>query len=868
VTDWKRWHAAFAAIAFAVPLFVYLRTMNVTVPFWDSGEFIATSYILGNPHPPGNPLYTLVGRIFSLVPIGSIAQRVNFISVLCGAFACLFTFLIVARALRRTLEDQFQTGAARLAALVGGLVAAFFLAWSTSAWNNSIEAEVYAASTAILTFAAWLGFRWWDRVGTPGNDRLLVVIMLVLGLSAGVHLGTVLVAPGILLLVGMARPSYYTSKRFWAGLLTSGLFTMYVGLAIVRGWPLPQALLLLWGGGLVFLLAWRRDLLLKNNLVTWCSLAILAGFTIQYVLLIRAQQMPAINEGAPATIEALREYLGRKQYGPASPFERRADLWYQISHMYLRYVGQQWPILEKLGSLDLQSFWVRLVNMIPFALFFLGAWWNFQRDRKTFWFFAAQHLLFGPFLIFYLNFTDHEVRERDYFFTNSYQFIAVWIGMGAAALLHAVARAFEPGGATAGPPAAVRAAATADAAPAVSAAEGAPPASRPVSPAPAAAWATAVALVGFSILPARAGWFEHDHSRFWIAHNYAYNMLAPLAPNAVVMTNGDNDTFPLWYIQEVEGFRKDVRVVNMSLLNTPWYILQLKNQEPKVPFTMSDRQIEQLYPYLDEKGEVVWVKDLAVKDMIVANQWRKPIYLAVTVPEQMGLEKQLTLEGLAYRVSPEPTRKEIDLETTIRNLYQVFRYDGLLDKNRNFDASVYKDDNAMKLVQNYSAAHVQVAYQLQTMGRIPEAIKALDDARKISPDFPGLLEYLARLYDGSGNAAKAESLYREGLARYPNSPEFYFHLGTMAYRRGNIAESIDLLRRATAMNQQYFDWFSALFTVYWQTGQSEAALEVLRGWLRAHPEDRQTAADLAVYEDSLRILGGGEPPPRPLPGER
>ncbi|HSQ61293.1 MAG TPA: DUF2723 domain-containing protein, partial [Acidobacteriota bacterium] len=148
MTDWKRWHAAFAAIAFAVPLFVYLRTMNVTVPFWDSGEFIATSYILGNPHPPGNPLYTLVGRIFTLVPIGSIAQRVNFISALCGAFACFFTFLIVARALRRTFEDQFQTGAARLAALVGGLVAAFFLAWSTSAWTNSIEAEASRRSSA------------------------------------------------------------------------------------------------------------------------------------------------------------------------------------------------------------------------------------------------------------------------------------------------------------------------------------------------------------------------------------------------------------------------------------------------------------------------------------------------------------------------------------------------------------------------------------------------------------------------------------------------------------------------------------------------------------------------------------------------
>jgi len=836
VIAWKRWHAAFAALAFAVPLFVYIRTLTVSVPFWDSGEYIATSYILGLPHPPGNPVYTMLGRMMCLLPFGSIAQRVNFMSALSSAIACLFTFLIVTRVLRRTLEDRLDTGAARLSCLVGGLVASFFLAWSNSFWDSAIEAEVYSLSSALIVFVIWLGFRWWDRLEEPGNDKLIVIIMLVLGISTGVHLGTVLVAPGLLLLLGLVRPRYYLSKRFWAGLATTGAFTIYVSMAVIRGWPLPTQLLLFWGGGVALLTLWRRDLLWKNNLVTWCSLALLAGYTVQFVLLLRAQQLPAINEGAPATIEALRDYLGRKQYGPASPFERRADLWYQISHMYLRYVGQQWSILERLGSLDLKSFWVRLVNMLPFALFFLGGWWNLRRDKKTFWFFAVQHLFMAPFLIFYLNFTDHEVRERDYFFTNSYHFIAIWIGMGAAALLQAVAEAFAP-------PAAEKPAAAA-----------APPGEARIAPAPTAAWVTGVSLIVFAMLPAKAGWFEHDRSNFWIAHNYAYNMLTPLAPNAIVMTNGDNDTFPLWYIQEVEGVRKDVRVVNMSLLNTPWYILQLKNQEPKVPFSFTDEQIKALYPYLDERtGQVVWVKDVAVRNMIAANQWKKPVYLAVTVPDEMGLEKHLTLEGLVYRVQPDSTAPEIDLEATLRNLYQVFRYQGLLTPDREYDQSVYKDDNAMKLVQNYSAAYVQAAYHLQTAGRADEAIKLLNDARKISPDFPGLLEYLGRLYDGTGDVAKAESLYRDGLARYPSSPEFYYHLGTLEYRRGNVPQAIDLLRQATLLSQQYFDWFSALFTVYWQTGQREAALEVLRLWLRAHPDDRQTAEELKVFEDSLRL---------------
>ena len=849
MNSWKRWHAIFGALALGVPLFVFLRTLTVTVPFWDSGEYIATSRILGLPHPPGNPVYTMLGRMLTLIPIASIAQRVNFMSALASALTCFFTYLVVVRALRRTFEDRFESGAAWVACLVGGLTAAFFVAFSSSFWDSAIEAEVYSLSSALIAFTMWLAFRWWDRLDQPGNDKLLILVTYILGVSTGVHLGTILVAPGLLFLLALIRPTIFTSGRFWASALLLLGTLAFLGVTEASGWSPPLLVLILLIGGLAAFLISRRDRLVRDNLATWWALAVLVGFSVQLFLLIRSQQMPAINEGSPSTFEAWKDYLLRKQYGPSNPFDRRADLWFQITHMYFRYVGEQWKIINKIGSLDIQSFWVRLVNMLPFALAFLGAWWNAQRDKKTFWFFVAQNVIMAPFLIFYLNFTDHEVRERDYFFTNSYHFIAIWIGMGAAALLHSVVEAIAPAGARAAPPPR----------PAAALAEGAGSSEPgPLPAAPAVAWIVGIALIGFSALPARAGWFEHDRSNFWIAQNYAYNMLAPLAPNSIVMTNGDNDTFPLWYIQEVEGFRKDIRVVNMSLLNTPWYILQLKNLEPKVPFTYTDAEIEKLYPYLDEKsGQVVWVKDLAVKNMMAANAWNKPVYLAVTVPDQMGMDKQLTLEGLVYRISPQPVTNEIDLNRTMKNLYEVFRYRGLLDANRNFDKAVYKDDNAMRLVQNYSAAHVQVAYQLQSQQRPAEAIKVLEDARKISPDFPGLLEYLGRLYDQTGNPAKAEAYYREGLERFPSSPEFYFHLGTLAYRQGKVDEAVQLLRRATELSQQYFDWYSALFTVLWQTGQKAEAIDVLRNWLRAHPEDQQTSEEIKRFEDSLRTAPPG-----------
>jgi len=851
VTWSKRWHWIAAGLALGVPLLGYVRTLTPTVPFWDSGEFIATSFILGLPHPPGSPVYTMIGRLVCLLPFATTAWRVNFMSALFSALACLLTYLVVSRVLERWWSNEAPKPGTPFLCAVGGLVATLFMAFSNSFWDNAIEAEVYAFSVFLIMVCVWLAFRWWDRVGEDGNDKLLVLIAYVLAIATGVHLNTILVGPGLLVLLALIRPNYFSRGRFWFSAIILLGFVFFLWLNDVSEQiNVPGGIILIIFASICVVWFVNRQKLVKNNLATWWALATLVGFTIQLFLWIRSQQHPAINEGSPDTFTTWKDYLLRKQYGPTNPFERRADVGYQINHMYLRYVGQQFRLTDGFGPFGSNSFWVIAVNAIPYLLLLLGAWWNWKRDKKTFWFFFVQNVVMGPALIFYLNFTDHEVRERDYFFTNSYMFLAMWMGMGAAGVLSWLGRAFEPARAPA--PSATAATATA----------------APQGPERYGVWLGAAAMIGISLLPAKEGWYEHDRSGFYIAHDYAYNMLTPLAPNAIVMTNGDNDTFPLWYIQEVEGVRKDVRVANLSLLNTPWYIKQLRDQKPQVPFSYTDAQLDALQPYQDEKtGKIIWVKDEAVADMVKTNQWKKPIYMAVTVPEQLGFEKNLTLEGLVFRVSPhEVGDHAVDTQKTLDNLYSVFRYKGLLDRNRDYDRSVYKDDNAYKLVQNYSAAHVQVAYQLQQAGQPQEAIKVLRDAVKMTPDFPGLLEYLGKSYQDMGDTTTAEKVFQDAQQRFPNSAEFYFHLGVIHWQRGHRLRRSDLvekglaeLRRACELDQRYFDWFGGLFSALWLEGRKQEAVDVLQTWSRAHPEDAQGQSWLQTYEDSLRILQGGAP---------
>ncbi|MDI6809600.1 MAG: DUF2723 domain-containing protein [Candidatus Eisenbacteria bacterium] len=750
------------AALFVVAFAAYLITLTPTVPFWDAGEFIATAYVLGIPHPPGTPLYVLIGRLASIIPVSTIAVRLNFLSAFTSVLAVLFLYLSTLRLLKLWFKPplkSFQTITCCLGALSAGLFAAF----SRVFWDSAIEAEVYSLSSFFMMFCLWLSLRWWERLGEKNDDTLLLLIVYLLSLSVSIHLGTVLVAPSIVLLV--------------------------------------------------FAVNWRS--IFNSKFIGWAFLLCFVGVSVHLYLLIRSRLNPPIDEANPDNWRALWDVLRRDQYKPGSIFIRRADFSLQLG-MYIRYLKEQFVLTNYLTPVSIY---------LPLALGIFGAVSHAMREKKGFLLIGTFFLITSLGLIIYLNFTASEVRERDYFYTFSFLIMAMWIGMGLAALADWV-RISVKGGLQ--------------------------------KPLIVSVWSISIILpiLPVSPRPVSDRFFTHDRRGNFVAHDYAYNMLVPLEKNAVILTNGDNDTFPLWYIQEVEKVRKDVRVVNLSLLNTPWYIKQLKHQDPKVPIDMPDNVIDSLEPYRDAEGRAVLIKDIMVKHILEVNETRgaakQPIYLAVTVPDQMGLAPRLTLEGLVFRVQPQPVGPygKVDIDKTIQNLYHTFRYGGLLTEDRRYDETIYKDDNSFKLVQNYAAAHVRLAWQLREVQKIDDGIKEMEAARRINPFFEGVVGWLGIFYESAGKFDKARDHYREMLKKFANDPqiglELRFRYALMLQSTGQANEAITELEKVCESGQ-FRDAVKTLGQMYWENGRQAEAVELLKRWLDVYPEDSEMRAIYAAY---------------------
>ncbi|MCK4427260.1 MAG: DUF2723 domain-containing protein, partial [candidate division Zixibacteria bacterium] len=200
---------------FLVSFVVYLRTMAPTLSFWDCGEFIACSYILGIPHPPGTPLFVLLGRVFTLIPLfAQIAARVNFISVLTSALTVWLCYLIIVKLVNYWQKNE-NTLWFRVSKYVGGIVGSLFLAFSDTFWSNAVEAEVYGASMFLMLLILYLGLLWMDRRGTPNGDRLLILIAYLGLLSTGIHMTIFLIMPAIFLLVVLVDRQKLLDWRFW-----------------------------------------------------------------------------------------------------------------------------------------------------------------------------------------------------------------------------------------------------------------------------------------------------------------------------------------------------------------------------------------------------------------------------------------------------------------------------------------------------------------------------------------------------------------------------------------------------------------------------------------------------------------------------
>ncbi len=217
----KMINRSLAALVFISSLTVYVMTMAATSSFWDSGEFIATSYILGIPHSPGTPLYVLVGRVFCLLPLGlSIAQKVNLLSAFSAALGVLMVYLVIERVLR-FMFGEGQDPAEKFIRYAGPLAGSFFLMFSDTYWTNASESEVYALSTFVMGLCTYLALRWLKNPSCEVSDsekeavarslskdertkaiegliekkkshskNIILLIIYLLSLGIGFHLGT------------------------------------------------------------------------------------------------------------------------------------------------------------------------------------------------------------------------------------------------------------------------------------------------------------------------------------------------------------------------------------------------------------------------------------------------------------------------------------------------------------------------------------------------------------------------------------------------------------------------------------------------------------------------------------------------------
>ncbi len=797
-----------AALAFLGSLVLYARTMEGTSSFWDSGEFIASAHILGIPHSPGTPLYVLVAKVASMLPVSiySIAQRVNLLSAFCGAAGVLFMFVLAVR----FFDDMSGPSRDRWDGLVrvgGALAGALFLAFSDTYWTNSIEAEVYGMSNAFMGFMMWLAIKWGDLPKTPRSTSLIYLIFYLLALSVGFHLGTVLVFGGIFCFVLMSKDRPFSTFDWLIGSFVVALFV--ADATLYRNGAFTVVMLVLLGA----LLAWRYSKGSPFGAV--CLGLFVLGLSVHLALMIRSMHNPAIDEGDPQTWRALYAHLRREQYPPTSVFQRKADFGFQLQHFNGYFQAQFQMFTAYLGHLNLGS-------MIPIGLGIWGMVDQFAKHRKTFVMLFTTMLATTLGLIVFLNFSDAEVRERDYFYSSGFYFFAVYLGLGIMSVLHEIRGAAARRGAGA--------------------------------PVTACACALALAMPFFT---AKRHYFTHDRSRIRVCSEYAHNMLVCLEPEAILFTNGDNDTFPLWYKQEVEGYRRDVRVVNLSLLNTPWYIKQCRDNEPKVPIAWTDEEIDRLQPVPSKDGWVL-VRDLAVDHILRTNLFKRPTYFAVTIPPATfaPYKEIIEMEGLAYKVVPRRGENMINVPKVEDCIVNQYEYAGILKPDWTRDGSVYLQPYIQHLIQNYAAAFVQLAYAKSDVKDYATALKYMKVAAEISPKLEAPRQLLGYYHLDAGDTTAAAQHYLGLLKEKPGDDALSYRLAGVYERVGRYADALDLIDPLYRKEPDARDLSVMAFTLAARAGMAERARAYMCDWLKRHPDDAEGRRALEEYE---RQLSGAQP---------
>jgi len=814
----------------ALVLAAYVETMAGSTSFWDCGEFIATSYILGIPHPPATPLYVVLGRVFTLLPLPgmSIAEKVNFLSSWCGALGIVVLFLITVELIeeRRGMPKDWVD---RVVVYGSALVGSLFTAWSNTYWAGSIEAEVYSISAFVMGLTTWLALRWSREPEKPQSTRYIYLIVYLLSLGVGFHLGTVLTYPAIALYVLLFRHKSFKDADVVVFSLGFFLFLLHVNLKF-SGVPALLVLLLF----VVLFVARTRG---GNRFVAVATGLFVLGISIHLFLLLRSAQQPAIDEADPQSWGNLMAVLRREQYPPGNLFVRKASWHFQIVDHFWRYFKEQY---ELVGDEAHRVTGMRLA-LVPILVGVAGLVSLFRTARRSFWLLFVTLVVCSLGLIVFLNFSANEVRERDYFYSGCFYFYGIAIGVGLAALLDWF---FAAG-----------------------------PGERRALVDRVGYVAGVGIFLALTAMVYQRYHFEHKRTHERVPWGYGYNMLAGLEPNALVFTNGDNDTFPLWYQQEVERFRRDARVLNLSLLNTSWYIRQLRDNEPKVAFNWTNAEIDNL-PYAAQRLSVdqqhdYQPRDLAVRQILRDNFGKRPIYFAVTIPMETLAEYKdyLAIEGLVYRLVRDRASDRRDFDKIEHNATQVYRYDGILTKDGKLDTSVYRDANQRSLIQNYAGAFVRIGQHAEEAavatgdeaGRQAEYAKAVrfyQQALEISPDFEALVLALGSVYGKMEHPEQEIALYENQVRRNPDDPRWRFKLTEAYLGRGGPGDeerAVGELREAARRHPDEEEVRELLVQALYELGRAGEAERAVQDWETRRPGD----AKMRKFYDAVR---GGQTP--------
>ncbi len=722
-SDYKKTNNLVGWVAFIVASLTYILTLEPSASFWDCGEFIACIYRLQVAHQPGAPLFTMIGKIFSLFSFGNlskVAYWTNVASALASGATILFLFWSITALAKKILikRDEDYSSTNLILIMGAGLVGAMAYTFSDTFWFSAVESEVYAQSSLCTAVVFWAILKWDAHANEPGADRWIIFIAYVMGLSIGVHLLNLLVIPAIALVMYFRRASKVsaggTISAFLVGVLVLGLvlwgiiqytvkgaafadllfvntfhfgfnsgavvFYLLVTLAIVAGIyytistskasliaaAVSFILVLFISAGIIGLIAaiailafLEYVLKVRNhrysmNMVLICAMFILLGYSSFVMIIIRAKAGTNLNNSDPEDAFALNSYLNRDQYGEtplmygqyfdAKPVDqteganiyRRGKSQYEIAgkkvntvydrntlfprtfsdkaghpefyrswlglgqseapgfgdnlkfffswqvyQMYTRYF--LWNFVGRTNEMDGQNDsngidgnWISGLNpakKLPYSvtkslsynrLYFLpliiglfGLIYHFRRNQLDASIVAILFFFTGLAIVLYLNQDPNQPRERDYAYAGSFYAFAIWIGLGVIAIAELI--------------------------------------STRLNPKTGAVIASGACLLAAPVLMASQEWNDHDRSTKYTPHDMALNYLQSCAPNAILFTYGDNDTYPLWYIQEVENVRPDMRIVNLSLLGTDWYIRQMKqqmNQSAPLPISMPNEKFE------------------------------------------------------------------------------------------------------------------------------------------------------------------------------------------------------------------------------------------------------------------------------------